>query len=140
MPDEWMVDWELARRGQVQRQGPVRRRHDVSRRTIGIQVLVIALLVGVGVFWWTTLRLYVTDGYAERWIHKEPPGFAGAVGKPSVVCHHRGLLGLGSVAYCTATYASGVAYRCRVWNPGMAGMGDTMKCNPTPVRHGRHVR
>lgn len=134
-----MIRWEAARRGQVPRRGPIRRRHDVSGLTIGIQLLVVALLVGVGVFWWTTLRLYVTDGYAGHWIHTQPPGFAGVVGKPKVVCHHRGFLGLGRVAYCTATYASGAAYHCRVWNPDVGGMGDAMKCSPSPFRQGRHT-
>jgi hypothetical protein len=104
-------------------------------RAIGIPFLVVAFLAGLGVFWGTTWRLHVTDGYAEHWIHTQPPSFAGVVGKPTVVCHHRGFLGLGKVAYCTATYASGAAYHCRVWDPDL-GVGDAMKCNPSPFRRG----
>ena len=104
---------------------------------IGIPVVIVALL-GLGVFWWTTWRWYVTVGYAEHWIHTEPPSFAGVVGKPEVKCRHAkgGFLGLSRVDYCTATYPSGAAYRCRVWNPNQ-GVGDAMQCDQTPFRKGR---
>ena len=106
---------------------------------IGIPLVVVVALLGLGVFWWTTWRLYVPVGYAEHWIHTQPPGFAGVVGKPKVRCHAKGgVLGLSRVDYCTATYASGAAYHCRVWNPDM-GVGDAMKCNPTPFRQGRRT-
>jgi hypothetical protein len=104
---------------------------------IGITIVVVALL-GLVVFWLTTWRFDVTVGYAEHWIHTSPPGFAGVVGKPEVKCHHAkgGFLGVSRVDYCTATYSSGAAYHCRVWNPDQ-GVGDGMKCNPTPFRKAR---
>lgn len=71
----------------------------------------------------------------------QSPSFAGVVGKPTVICHHAkgGFLGLSRVDYCTATYESGAAYHCRVWNPDM-GVGDAIKCNPTPFRKGHDYR
>lgn len=105
---------------------------------IGIATVVLALL-GLGAFWWTTWRWYVPVGYAEHWIHTGPPGFAGVVGKPTVICRHArgGFLGLSRIDHCTATYRSGAAYHCRVWNSGDLQVGDAMKCNPTPFRKGR---
>jgi hypothetical protein len=104
---------------------------------IGIPVVLVALL-GLYVFWRITWRYYVTVGHAEHWIHTSPPSFRGVVGMPKVSCRHAkgGFLGLSRVDYCTATYSSGAAYRCRVWNPWQ-GVGDVLKCNATPVRKGR---
>jgi hypothetical protein len=108
-----------------------------SATKVGVPIVLVALL-GLGVFWWTTWRWYVTVGYAEHWITTSPPTFVGVTGTPRVMCHHAegGFLGLSRTDDCTAAYSSGTAYHCRVWNPWQ-GVGDAMKCNPTPFRQ-RH--
>lgn len=98
---------------------------------------VLVLLLGLGVFWLTTWRYYVPVGTAEHLVQITPFRYPGVVGRPTATCHHAkgGFLGLSRVDDCIATYASGAAYHCRVWNP-YQGVGDELKCNQTPFHKG----